>query len=556
MGKSGTSTPRYAGDAPIPVIHTLEDIYSKGNLVKEGERWDRLRSQFENQFGQKAHFIARAPGRVNLMGDHVDHMKFSCMPAALEMDILMAVHVRRGDAKSTASKSTSGSRVMFNVCNTTERFTATSFESDLENPDSIQLHHEGSTRWANYFKVAYKGLIPHLPARVLTSSSRPVQIDVLVDGTIPPESSLSSSAAMTSCSSIVILEAFQARDLIGRSEMAEVAIESERLVGVNSGGMDQAASIFGVRGSALYISFDPVLKAVPTSLPRGSKPHTLVIANTLVVSDKKVMGPVQYNLRVCELLIACRTLCEKLGLPKDNSTKLLKPLTDAYFKKFPLQVDELSDEVKEVYDTLGAEAAHLAQMRKVALDVLPSHAVTRQEAEKLSGYEACAFDQEFLKQFPVRAETFALAKRVQHVFDESLHVLEFRSVCDKSSAHHNSSNSSSSDATLQPCKAYAQLGSVFRRSQKSLFDVYENACPELRQMCELLESNGALGARPTGAGWGGSVVSLVEQSKVESMMKALRTQYYDAKYDDMTDDKFANSVLVSQPAQGACIYTI
>lgn len=78
----------------------------------------------------------------------------------------------------------------------------------------------------------------------------------MVTGTIPPESSLSSSAAMTSCSSILILEAFRAREYISRKEMAEVAIESgectrfvngssaweltgilsERLVGVNSGG--------------------------------------------------------------------------------------------------------------------------------------------------------------------------------------------------------------------------------------------------------------------------------------------------------------------------------
>ena len=49
---------------------------------------------------------------------------------------------------------------------------------------------------------------------------------MLVDGTIPPESSLSSSAAMTTCSSIVILQAFGAREVISRREMAEVAIES------------------------------------------------------------------------------------------------------------------------------------------------------------------------------------------------------------------------------------------------------------------------------------------------------------------------------------------
>lgn len=52
--------------------------------------------------------------------------------------------------------------------------------------------------------------------------------------------------------------------------------------------MDQAASIFGVPNHALHISFYPKLKAIPTRLPDSDPSHAWVIANTLVVSDKKV----------------------------------------------------------------------------------------------------------------------------------------------------------------------------------------------------------------------------------------------------------------------------
>lgn len=54
---------------PIPSLAELEKIYSAQRLFKEGQRWDGLRTRFEHEFGQAPQFIARAPGRVNLMGE-------------------------------------------------------------------------------------------------------------------------------------------------------------------------------------------------------------------------------------------------------------------------------------------------------------------------------------------------------------------------------------------------------------------------------------------------------------------------------------------------------
>lgn len=54
---------------PIPLVHELKHIYSKERLVKEGSRWDNLRQRFKELFDHEPQFIARAPGRVNLMGE-------------------------------------------------------------------------------------------------------------------------------------------------------------------------------------------------------------------------------------------------------------------------------------------------------------------------------------------------------------------------------------------------------------------------------------------------------------------------------------------------------
>lgn len=54
---------------PIPLVKDLETVYSKERLVKEGKRWHDVCQRFENEFGAPAQHIARAPGRVNLMGE-------------------------------------------------------------------------------------------------------------------------------------------------------------------------------------------------------------------------------------------------------------------------------------------------------------------------------------------------------------------------------------------------------------------------------------------------------------------------------------------------------
>lgn len=95
-----------------------------------------------------------------------------------------------------------------------------------------------------------------------------------------------------------------------------------------------------------------------------------------------------------------------------------------------------------------------------------------------------------------------------------------------------------------------------QESRDSLFNDYENGCDELTRVCQIAEKSGALGSRPTGAGWGGSTVSLVEQSKVQDVVAALRKEYYEVQFPGISDNDFNDAVLVSQPAGGAIVYKV
>lgn len=54
---------------PVPLVPALAEIYSPARVAPEGQRWDALTSKFEQSFGHRPTYVARAPGRVNIIGE-------------------------------------------------------------------------------------------------------------------------------------------------------------------------------------------------------------------------------------------------------------------------------------------------------------------------------------------------------------------------------------------------------------------------------------------------------------------------------------------------------
>src|SRR5437764_15413748 len=86
--------------------------------------------------------------------------------------------------------------------------------------------------------------------------------------------------------------------------------------------MDQSASVFSERGSALFVSFAPSLSAIPVQFPKTNPELCFLIAQSFVAADKHVTGPIHYNLRVVECSLAAAylnaLLCPKhMELPID-----------------------------------------------------------------------------------------------------------------------------------------------------------------------------------------------------------------------------------------------
>ena len=90
-------------------------------------------------------------------------------------------------------------------------------------------------------------------------------------------------------------------------------------------------------------------------------------------------------------------------------------------------------------------------------------------------------------------------------------------------------------------------------SHKSCGEDYECSHPQLDQLVELARKNRALGARLTGAGWGGCIVALVEENKTDAFIEALKVSYY-GNLEAAKGKSLDEVIFKTEPGQGALLY--
>jgi galactokinase len=284
-------------------------------------------------------FAARAPGRVNLIGEHTDYSGLPVLPVAIDRStIVVAAAIATGEIQ---------------LANADPGWEARCFAITRKIPS----YETGD--WANYVKAAIQGVIDHFAPRAGQSTENLRGASMVVEGRVPPAAGLSSSAALTVSTAMAFM-AVNGLEL-DPIETATMVARSEWYVGTRAGGMDQAASILGRRDHALFIEFDPIrVRAV--KMPAIA---ALVVADSREVADKSGMVRAQYNRRVVECALAARILGRALKLdgvtilgdvvrasPGWNAAQLVEKLAAAS----PAQ---LGADLKEAADILGVSRTAL-----------------------------------------------------------------------------------------------------------------------------------------------------------------------------------------------------
>ena len=391
---------------------------------------------FLRRFGEgEPPLVARAPGRINLIGEHIDYCDLPVLPMAIQRELQVAFR----PTETTRCR----------LSNADPAFPDRAF--DLDGPAEV----ESPGDWGAYPASAAFELAACYGLRV--------GVDALVLSDLPFAAGLSSSSALMIAVGLALMHVneLDAPPL----ELAHAMAEAERHTGTQGGGMDQAISMMAVEGHASLIGFHP-LTVRHTSVPPDWR---FVVANSLVAAEKSGAARQAYN----------------------------------------------------AGPTLSREALEVVASSVQADDALaaPNYAGLMSEhglPELLSAAEP-ALDEGHMRRF-------------RHVVTEADRVRRAQVALE--------------EADL------AGFGALMTASHESLRDDCGVSCPELNDLVDIARRAGAVGARLTGAGFGGCAIALCTSESAPSVLEALEVGFYRTR--DLGAG-LADHLFVARPARGASV---
>lgn len=378
------------------------------NLVDSAIRSYRL------AFGKAPDFVASAPGRINLIGEHTDYNDGFVLPAAINRRLCVAVGKRDDDLISFRSEAWKNT-ITFTI---------------------EELAVRENEAWANY----PKGVLYFLAQAGFEVGG----LNLCITTEIPQKAGLSSSAALEVATALAVKKLFQWE--IDPVSLATLCRRAENeFVGVSCGIMDQFAAGFGRKGHALFLDCRSLeYELVP--FPPGI---SLVICDTGIKREHATM---EFNKRRQE----CQTGVNELSLVLPG----IRALRDVDVSSF-VQYENLLNLI--------------------------------------------------------------IRKRCRHVINENKRVLEAVADLKKNDL--------------------SDFGKLMYQSHLSLKNCYEVSCDELDAIVDIAASTeGVIGARMTGAGFGGSAICLVVEKNVSQLeanllqrfpeMTGLEPQVHRSEIDD------------------------
>ena len=233
--------------------------------------------EFSERYGDRPEHIFFCPGRVNLIGEHIDYNGGRVMPCAISMGTYLAV-----------SKNTD------KLC----RFQCINFD------DTASLHLQDSytktgKKWFNY----PLGVINEIIQNGHSISG----LDMLFYGDLPIGAGLSSSASIEVVTGFALSEMFGLK--ISNKDIAVLGkkVENE-FIGVNCGIMDQFATAMGKKDKAILLNCDTLEYEY---LPFETGDNMLVIINS---NKRRTLADSKYNERFAECGKALKSLKRELDV--------------------------------------------------------------------------------------------------------------------------------------------------------------------------------------------------------------------------------------------------
>jgi N-acetylgalactosamine kinase len=448
--------------------------------------------------------ISRAPGRINLLGNHIDHRGGHCNYIAVNRETLLVASLRNDDRI-----------VIHNALS--DRFGPREFSiSDLLPPkkrgqwlDYIETVDLVPRDWENYIRAAVLHVQDHFADTSLKG------LDIAITGDIPIAAGLSSSSSLV----VSTFEAFlHLNELeIPHLEKAEFCGRAEWYAGTRGGSGDHAALLYAESQSVVHLQFFPLTtKEVPFPAE-----YRVVACNSYV----EHAPPGIFNERIATYEIGLMLVKEQSPQHADR----LEHLRDLNANHLGISQADIYRILKTLPERMSRAAIRAALPKyQNRLDTLFSPHDEPKEGYRvrqvmLFGLAECARSaqcQHLLKSGDM--ESFGQLKYISHNGDRQFTFgpdgLESRQ------------NNLIADADLENLIADLESNNSARISAAQLHNQpggYDCSCQELDQLVDLASRvDGVVGAGLTGGGLGGCVLVFVRDEAVDTLIDTLEAQFY------------------------------
>ena len=253
-------------EAFAPYIRRLfTDIYGDNEdiIAERHDAYIQALRKFIRVYGKNSHVvIARSPGRINLMGRHIEHRGGYTNYITINREMLLIAGMREDDVIDIHNVDAKSFRPRhFSIGDEISRLPWDEWLTMINSDTVLDMIRSSHGDWSNYFKAAALRLQEKCKSHILQG------FNGVLSGRIPLAAGLSSSSA-------VVVSAVEAMTYINNlsfvpKEFVDLCGEGEWFVGTRGGSGDHAAMKFGEKNNILHMGFYDVRVEDVIPFPAG-----------------------------------------------------------------------------------------------------------------------------------------------------------------------------------------------------------------------------------------------------------------------------------------------
>lgn len=486
----------------------LRAIYGDNAALRDEKRKRLLATVelFIDRFGTDGLVtVIRAPGRVNLMGRHVDHRGGCVNLMAIDREHILVARPRN-DATVIARNADAGqfADFEFSVGDLLAQVGLDDWREFVNSKIVMQLVRDLAGDWGNYLKAPMLRLQQQFKDRLILG------VDCVVSGDIPIAAGLSSSSALVvaMADALVLTNGLH----LTAHDLVDVCGEGEWFVGTRGGSADHAAVKLSQARRVAHVGFFPFAIKEYVPFPDG---YSLVICNSRIQARKAAGARDIFNERVASYEFAVRWVKDRFP----NYAPLISHLRDICPATLGIDESDIYRILLEVPERISASALQTAMGVETFAALTQSHTPPQTyelRGRLLFGIAECERSKHALQLLKdASLPNFGTLMNISHDGDRVMTADRRCLDVDMSDSAMKSLMAGTAHARTAGAQLFAQPG------------VYACSIPEIDAMVDIaLSTPGVLGAQLSGAGLGGCMMALVERSAAPNVIENMTQRYY------------------------------